>query len=123
METAVGLGAVLLAIIALARTLLTDGTIKKELALERAEHKQEREEWRGELNDMRERLAKVESENKQVRSEKHKQTTELARVTAMLGTMITLADACTCGIFDRIQNLTKHYAAELAHITTPKTKE
>lgn len=86
METTVGVSAALIALISLARLLLSDRSL------------------RNDMKGMQERMSRMEKDNKEQHHLKHQAVQEQVKYQMLLGTIIVLAEDCTCGALDKVQS-------------------
>lgn len=121
--TAIGL---VIALVALAKFLLGDKAAMRALETEitglRSELASEREHRRAELDSEREQrrrdhdtmLAKVTAVEvlyDEQRREKHRLGNELTKAQLLLGVIVDLAEKCTCGALDLVDDLMKRAGA------------
>lgn len=112
----VGGGMVLFAIVGLIRFLFADSgataTLKTEITGLREALAEERRLRRADMDGLSEKLNKIEALYDTQRREKHQALNDLAKAQMLLGTILVLAEKCTCGALSVVEDLLNRYVPQ-----------
>lgn len=106
----IGLGAAIIAIIALSRQLLTDTTFRREW-------RAEKQEWKDDILGMEKRFAILDAKYDEERKLKHKYQNDLIAHQTMLSVIVKLSEECTCGALKVIDDFMKQFKEEMGVYT------